>query len=802
MRFLSLTAVLWLAPLFVFAQDTPEVLPGTQPLKLDKTLDLVIVEGVDRYCLNQIELARGHRESHWARDFSSADAYEKSITPNRDRFRVNIGAVDSRVTGAKFERTSKLGDLAKDGLFKQSSPNSTPTSSYTVEVVKWAVLPGVTAEGLALIPSSQAVKGYLIAVPDARWSADQFTGAAGQGEPASRMPQIFVENGFLVIVPTVISRDDDFSGTPDVAMTTQSHREWVYRSAFEMGRHVIGYEVQKVLAAVDLLSDMNVQAGAKLPIGVAGIGDGGLIALYSAAIDNRIHAALVSGYFQPREKVWQEPIDRNVWKLLTEFGDAEIAGMIAPRSLTIEACAVPETDGPPPNKPGRRGGAAPGQIKSAELAAVKSEFDRAKPIYEKLKSGNRISLVVSGPDGRGPAGCEAALKAFLEGMGCQNPVAKMQMPPVLLPEPFDRMAVQKRQVTEAVEFTQQLLRRSYKTRDQLFAQADRSSLDKYVATSEKLREYVYETLIGKLPDAKLPLNPRSRLVLNEKEYTGYEVVLDLYPDIVAGGILLLPKGMKPDEKRPVVVCQHGLEGVPMDTISGPGSEGYKYYKSFAAELAKRGFITYAPQNLYRGRDAFRTLQRKSNPLGRSLFSYIIPQHEATLKWLATLPNVDSSRLAFYGLSYGGKTAVRVPPMLPSREGQPGYCLSICSADYNEWVMKNASTEMPFTYIYTPEYEIFEWNMGHVANYAELSMLMTPRPFMVERGHDDGVGIDEWVAWEYAKVRRHYNKLGIGDRTEIEFFNGPHEIHGQGTYAFLHRHLKWPPPVTAPGVSPP
>ena len=68
-------------------------------------------------------------------------------------------------------------------------------------------------------------------------------------------------------------------------------------------------------------------------------------------------------------------------------------------------------------------------------------------------------------------------------------------------------------------------------------------------------------------------------------------------------------------------------------------------------------------------------------------------------------------------------------------------------------------------------------MGHVANYAELSILMTPRPFMVERGHDDGVGIDEWVAWEFAKVRRHYNKLGIGHLTEIEFFDGPHTING-------------------------
>ena len=62
--------------------------------------------------------------------------------------------------------------------------------------------------------------------------------------------------------------------------------------------------------------------------------------------------------------------------------------------------------------------------------------------------------------------------------------------------------------------------------------------------------------------------------------------------------------------------------------------------------------------------------------------------------------------------------------------------------------------------------------------------------MVERGHHDGVGLDHWVAFEYAKVRFFYVQLGIGPRTEIEFFNGRHEINGVGTFRFLARHLRW------------
>jgi hypothetical protein len=53
-----------------------------------------------------------------------------------------------------------------------------------------------------------------------------------------------------------------------------------------------------------------------------------------------------------------------------------------------------------------------------------------------------------------------------------------------------------------------------------------------------------------------------------------------------------------------------------------------------------------------------------------------------------------------------------------------------------------------------------------------------------------------VAFEYAKVRRLYAKLKIPQRTEIEYFVGPHTIHGVGTYKFLHRQLDWPEP-TAP-----
>jgi dienelactone hydrolase len=766
-----------------FGQGSSASLPGTKLLTIHEPLDEVMVAGISRFALRALQESPQAREKLWARHYSSADAYTKSVEPNRARLRTIIGAVDPREKAAGFELIAKV--VYDNGIVGESP-------HFYVYKVRWPVLDGVTAEGLLLEPE-RGTQARVVALPDADWTPEMFSGLADGFDERLAVAARLAANNVQVVVPTLISRDDTFSGNPLVAYTNQPHREFIYRQAFELGRHVIGYEVEKVQAAVDQFEWLNRDIEQDLPIGVVGVGEGGLLAFYAAAIDPRIDAAMLSGYFRTRERIWEEPIYRNVWSLLTEFGDAEVASLIAPRPLVIEACAAPEVAGPRPPRDGRRGGAAPGKIQTCPLEEVRSEFDRAREHYDKLKLTDRISLVIS-EDGNGPSGSEPALIAFLKGLEIDRlkPMPALGLELTDSAELADPAERQQRQVQELTEYTQRLMRRSAKVREKFWAKADRSSVEKWVESADFYRNYVWEEMIGKLPPPTMPPNVRTRQTIDDAAYTGYEVVIDVYPEVIAAGILLLPKNLEASEKRPLVVCQHGLEGVPMDTIT-KSSEPYKYYKSFSAELAKRGFVVYAPQNPYRGEDRFRVIQRQSNPMKRSLFSYIIRQHERTLQWLATLPNVDPNRIGFYGLSYGGKTAVRVPPILNGL-----YSCSICSADFNEWVRKNASTDDSYSYMFTPEYEMFEWNLGHVANYAELASLMAPRPFMVERGHDDGVAPDEWVAEEFAKVRRHYDKLGLADRTEIEFFDGPHSIHGVNTYKFLHRHLNWPEPDSTAG----
>src|SRR6185503_13814717 len=193
---------------------------------------------------------------------------------------------------------------------------------------------------------------------------------------------------------------------------------------------------------------------------------------------------------------------------------------------------------------------------------------------------------------------------------------------------------QQRQVEQLVEHTQRLMRNSEDVRNQFLWSKTKGNTSE-TWNPEPFKKNFGDEVIGRFPASTLPLNPRSRQIHDEPKWTGYDVVLDVWPDVFAWGVLLLPKDLKPGERRPVVVCQHGLEGLPAETITDdPKSSSYGYYKAFSARLAERGFIVFAPHNPYRGVDKFRTLQRKANPLGKSLFSVILAQHERILDWLS------------------------------------------------------------------------------------------------------------------------------------------------------------------------
>ena len=761
------------------AAEQVETLPGTKPLEWEeKDLSSRMMDGAHRFIERKIAESIAKRTQFWSRDFSSPAAHVKSIESNRVRFGQIIGAVDARVgeTPALPLRMERFGDDKNPALVAE-------TPRYSVFQVRWPVLEGLFGSGLLIEPKRSPV-ACVVVVPDADQTPEQLIGLTTRNpkletpnSSTSQSVRRLAENGFEIILPTLVSREQLQTEDKQLRSSDQTHREWIYRQAFHMGRHVIGYEVQTVLAALDWFRQ---QHGQDLKVGVCGYAEGGIIAFYAAAVSPQIDVTLVSGYFDSRQKVWAEPIYRNVFGLLREFGDAEVASLILPRTLIVEHSPTPTVLN------------QKGEWHTPEFASVKSEVDRieAGPFPK--------SLLVQGENGKliGPLS-DRAMTEFARRLGSAELAALSDELPVDKRASFDPGLRQRQLVQEMENHVQNLVRKSDKVREKFFLYSIMPELsagqwstakrhpthapEKFIEGAKTFRQRFWEEGMGRFDDPLLPFNARTRKVTETEKWTAYDVVLDVFPDLFAWGVLVLPKDLKPGERRPVVVCQHGRNGVPRDTLDATNTA----YNNFAGALAERGLITFAPHNLYRGEDRYRWLSRKANSVKATLFSFIIAQHDQILRWLETLPNVAGDRIAFYGLSYGGETAVRVPAILEK------YCLSICSGDFNQWTHKVAATDEPFSFMRTIEWEMPYWNLGQTFDYAEMTYLIFPRPFMVERGHLDRVGVDAWVSHEYAKTRWLYAQLGLEDRTQIEFFQGGHSINGEGTFEFLHKHLNWP-----------
>ena len=752
------------------------------PLTEKGDLSAKMVEGVGRFLLSETEKQKENRSKAWQFDFSSENGFDQSISAQRNLLSKRLGVVEERVPAhIEILTNSKAAGLK---AFKIELPKC------TISAIHWQVLDGLSAEGILVQPKGK-VTARVVMIPDADVTPEVLAGMQLSGHVGFAAAQQLANNGIEVIIPTLISRDSKYSGNKSLDMsTTLPHREWLYRQAYEVGRHVIGYELQKVFSAIDWFSSKNKIEGVNLKIGVAGHGEGGLLALYAATLDKRISSTLVSGYFHSREKLWEEPIYRNVFGLLTTFGDAELAVMAWPRKVTIEFVQGPEINHT--SEEWARSGAAPEVITTPTPEVITTPtFEHSRAEWERAKSmvpilTNHLQWVASSTGTKaGDPFSTAALSEFVKGL--DSKLVFLATPINTSTKNIDWVNAEDRQsrsVRNMESHIQRVMAVCHRTRDSTFWQTLKGTIDEQVSVKAEHRKSLGQVL-GELPIPSIPANPKARLLEDNDLWASYEITLDVYaPDVFAWGILLVPKGIKPGEKRPVVVCQHGLEGVPEDVITkDTTTNAYGYYKSFAAKLAEKGYVTFAPHNYYRGGDKFRVLQRMANPIGLTLFSGIVGQHRRIVEWLGQQSFVDASRIGFYGLSYGGKTAMRVPALVE------GYALSICSADFNEWIVKNSTINYPISYLFTGEYDMPEWDLGHTFSYAEMAGLIAPRPFMVERGLYDGVSIDEWVDFEYAKVRRHFVELGISDKTTIEHFNGPHTINGVGTFQFLDRFLK-------------
>jgi len=148
--------VLALTPVFGAEKEYGPPLPGTRPLTMEGDIASQLVAGVDKFLLREIDKSVERRAKHWKRDFSSAEAYNKSIEPNRKRLAHILGVRDPRVP---FDAPELVGTTAQPALVGKGE-------NYDIFAVRWPAFGDVHGEGLLLVPKGKKVAD-VVAILDA-----------------------------------------------------------------------------------------------------------------------------------------------------------------------------------------------------------------------------------------------------------------------------------------------------------------------------------------------------------------------------------------------------------------------------------------------------------------------------------------------------------------------------------------------------------------------------------------------------------------------------------------------------------
>src|SRR5687768_13937814 len=207
-------------------------LDGTKPLDVQGDLAAQMVDGIDRFLLREIEESVAKRAAYWKRDTSSPQKYEASVAPNRERLARMLGVVDARVK-----------DTSPQYVSGPTRPSFVGRGEgYEIHLARWEALPGVWGEGLLFQPTGKEWVADVVAVPDADQTPEMLAGVAEGKNAGPQFAWQLALSGCRVLVPTLVDRSSEYSVVAN-RRTNLSHREFVYRPAFEVGRHVIGYEI-------------------------------------------------------------------------------------------------------------------------------------------------------------------------------------------------------------------------------------------------------------------------------------------------------------------------------------------------------------------------------------------------------------------------------------------------------------------------------------------------------------------------------------------------------------------------------
>jgi dienelactone hydrolase len=270
------------------------------------------------------------------------------------------------------------------GGFPERSPLQPQTlevrqyAGYRRELVVIHSRPGVAVVGYLLTPNSgKPPYPVVVAIPGHGRGVDDIVGIDEDGADRTNKPGYqhdfalqAVEHGLaaFAIEPMGFGhRRDSLTRAKGAGV---SACQPVAGSALLLGETMIGWRVWDVMRSIDWIGTRPELDSAR--VGCMGISGGGTCTLFSAALDLRIKAALVSGYlntFRDSIMAVSHCIDNYVPGILNWAENYDVAGLIAPRPLFSEG--------------GDRDPIFP-------VSATRESYARVKKVYEVFGAGPRV----------------------------------------------------------------------------------------------------------------------------------------------------------------------------------------------------------------------------------------------------------------------------------------------------------------------------------------------------------------------------------------------------------------------------
>lgn len=304
---------------------------------------------------------------------------------------------------------------------------------------------------------------------------------------------------------------------------------------------------------------------------------------------------------------------------------------------------------------------------------------------------------------------------------------------------------------------------------------DYTSVEAFLASVEPNRKRWRQRLN---PPALQPSGPLDRRPYERLSDLNAEwLTLPLGP-VNAEALLVIPASAG-NKLVPLVIAQHGLGGAPECVF---GLMQNQYYHGYARELVKAGFAVLAPVNLSTAENRNR-IERLCRLADTTLAGIELTRLQRLLDVVSTDPRIDPDRIGMWGLSLGGMATMFWTPL------EPRIKVGIVSAWFNRRTEKMAiSSDLYSCFLDTREEHAFLRGWLTEFSDTDVAALICPRPLMIQTGKKDPISHWPHVVEDFQQARKHYEKLGLTDRIQMDLHDGGHDVRIEPGIKFLTRWL--------------